>query len=71
MADEASNTSGDHGDGGTSDDPITEVAPEFDGPSARRDQIAEAMWQDYLAVRQERGIDSGEESEGEADDELE
>ena len=26
------------------------------------------MWQDYLAVRQERGIDSGEESEGEADD---
>ena len=42
--DEATNTSGDHGDGGTFDDHAAEVAPGSDGPSARQDQIAQEMW---------------------------
>ena len=43
----------------------------FDGPSVRRDNIAQAMWDDYLAVRLERGIDSDDESETESDDDDE
>ena len=40
---------------------------EIDMPSARRDGIAQAMWDDYLAICQQRGIrnedsDSGDES---------
>jgi DDE superfamily endonuclease len=43
----------------------------FDGPSVRRDNIAQAMWDDYLAVRLERGIDSDDESETESDNDDE
>ena len=43
----------------------------FDRPSVRRDSIAQAMWDDYLTVRLERGIDSDDESETESDDDDE
>jgi len=34
-----------------------DVAPATaDGPSARRDHIAQEMWEDYLAVHLERGL---------------
>jgi hypothetical protein len=50
------------------------AAAEIDTPSMKRDSIAQAMWDDYLAIRQQRDIrnhdgdsDSGDESEGEVD----
>ena len=53
------------------------AAAELDCPSARRDHIAQQMWDDYVRIRNERGIEDQEEDEedGEADkdkdDELE
>jgi hypothetical protein len=48
------------------------VAAEIDTPSTKRDHIAQAMWDNYLAIRQERAIsdedDSGDESDAEVDD---
>lgn len=43
-------------------------AAEVDTPSARRDHIAQEMWEDYLAVCRERGI-GDDEDELEEDDE--
>jgi DDE superfamily endonuclease len=48
------------------------AAAEIDIPSARRDGIAQAMWDDYLEICRQRGIrnedsDSGEESMAEVD----
>ena len=41
------------------------AAIEVDIPSVRRDNIAQAMWQDYLTVCMERGIhDEDDDSEG-------
>jgi hypothetical protein len=46
------------------------AAAELDRPSARRDLIAQQMWDDYVCIRNERGIEDQEEDEDE-DDELE
>ena len=49
----------DNNDGTALNDDAAEAAPaEPNEPSARRDRIAQDMWEDYLAVRLERGIDS-------------
>jgi hypothetical protein len=48
------------------------AAAEIDTPSTKRDCIAQAMWDDYLAVRQQREIrneDSSNDSESESGDE--
>jgi DDE superfamily endonuclease len=48
------------------------AAAELDGPSQRRDRIAQQMWENYLVVRLERGLveeDESEESSGHEDDE--
>ena len=52
------------------------AAAENDTMSAKRDSIAQAMWDDYLEICQERGFgsddsDSGDESMAEVDDMLE
>ena len=39
------------------------AAAEVDRPSARRDRIAQEMWEDYLAIRQERGMLDDEDEE--------
>ena len=46
------------------------AAAELDRPSARRDHIAQQMWDDYVRIRNERGIEDQEEDEedGEADE---
>jgi hypothetical protein len=55
----------DDGDAPAGDDHIAPAAAaiEVDSASVRRDQIAQAMWEDYLAVCLERGI--GDDSEDE------
>jgi hypothetical protein len=47
------------------------AAAELDRPSARRDHIAQQMWDDYVCICNERGIEDQEEDEedGEADKE--
>jgi len=45
------------------------AAAEVDRPSARRDRIAQEMWEDYLAIRQERGIHDDEDESGDDSDE--
>ena len=46
------------------------AAAELDCPSARQDHIAQQMWDDYVRIRNERGIEDQEEDEedGEADE---
>jgi len=60
------------GDDNAGDTPVDHdhvaSAAEVDTPSARRDQIAQEMWEDYLAVCWERGI-GDDENELEEDDE--
>jgi hypothetical protein len=41
------------------------AAIEDDGPSVRRDRIAQAMWDDYCVIRQERGASDDSEDEPE------
>src|ERR1700729_427961 len=47
------------------------AAAELDCPFARQDHIAQQMWDDYVRIRNERGIEDQEEDEedGEADEE--
>jgi hypothetical protein len=45
------------------DDTIEAVAAEVDQPLARRDRIAQQMWDDYLAIRMERAIDNDNDNE--------
>jgi hypothetical protein len=47
------------------------AAAELDHPSARWDHIAQQMWDDYVRIRNERGIEDQEEDEedGETDEE--
>ena len=50
------------------DDNTTEaIAAEADTPSARRDHIAQQMWDDYLAIRMERAIDNNDHDEDSED----
>jgi len=50
--------------------PATATA-ETDTPSMKRDHIAQAMWDDYLAICQQRGIgDEDGDSESDVGDEL-
>lgn len=51
--------------GGGGDEELDET-PEFDEPSELRDNIAEAMWADYLAIRAAGGYadaDEGDDSD--------
>ena len=45
------------------------AASDADEPSMRRDRIAGEMWEDYLAIRLERGIDNDEGDESRSDSE--
>jgi hypothetical protein len=49
------------------------AAADIDTPSTRRDNIAQAMWDDYLAIREQRRIndegDDGEDDDGDEGDE--
>jgi hypothetical protein len=45
------------------------AAVQVDGPSVRRDRIAQDMWEDYLAVCQERGIHDEDEEDHDEDEE--
>jgi hypothetical protein len=43
------------------------AATEIDEPSTKRDAIAQAMWDDYLAICQQRGIGDEVSSDSEGD----
>jgi hypothetical protein len=44
------------------------VAVELDHPSEKRDLIAQQMWEDYIHVREERGLDDEDEFADEDED---
>lgn len=44
------------------------VAAELDHPSEKRDLIAQQMWEDYIRVREERGLDDEDEFADEDED---
>ena len=41
-------------------EPFAAAAAEIDTPSMKRDRIAQAMWDDYLAICRQRGIMNGD-----------
>jgi hypothetical protein len=51
----------------SNDDTIEAVAAEADQPLARRDRIAQQMWDDYLAIHMERAIDNDNDDEDSED----
>jgi hypothetical protein len=62
----------DNEDAAVADDHIAPaaVAIGVDGPSVRRDRIAQEMWDDYLVVRMERGILDEDEEDGSEDEDI-
>ena len=44
------------------------VAAELNHPSEKRDLIAQQMWEDYICVREERGLDDEDEFADEDED---
>jgi hypothetical protein len=45
------------------------MAAELDRPSEKRDLIAQQMWEDYIRVCEERGLDDEDEFSDEDEDE--
>lgn len=69
-ADEATFAGNDNGDGNAPFDDYAAPGPAaVDEPSERRDHIAQSMWDTYLAVRMERGINDDNDDQSESEPE--